>query len=104
MTKQELIKKIEEIHNQLDRQRSALEDLDFELRQSFIWNDDMDIDGEIEQAAAEVEAVEGYLEKVIQALKDPATEYHADYHNSWIPDDREIELRNKIIEGLESVL
>jgi len=105
MTKQDLIKTIEEIHNQLDRQRSALEDMDFDLREAHIWNEETDIDGEIQQAAAEVESVVESLEKVIKAIKDPATEYKAPetYVRDLGPDDREQILRDKILKGLEPI-
>ena len=105
MTKQDLIKTIEEIHNQLDRQRSALEDMDFDLREAHIWNEETDIDGEIQQAAAEVESGVESLEKVIKAIKDPATEYKAPetYVRDLGPDDREQILRDKILKGLEPI-
>ena len=105
MTKQELIKTIEEIHNQLDRQRSALEDMDFDLRESHIWNEETDIDGEIQQAAAEVESVVESLEKVIKAIKDPATRYFED-PNSVEAITRQIDehiLAENILKGLESI-
>ena len=98
MTKQELIKTIEEISAKLDAQRSALEDLESDMREANLWNDEIDIDGEINQSAAEVESVVDNLAKVIEAIKAPETEIQ-----DLGPDDREQILRDKILEGLESI-
>ena len=98
MTKQELIKTIEEISAKLDAQRSALEDLESDMREANLWHDEIDIDGEINQSAAEVESVVDNLANVIAAIKAPETEIQ-----DLGPDDREPILRDKILEGLESV-
>jgi len=98
MTKQDLIKTIEEIREKIDAQRSALEDLESDMREVDLWNDEIDIDGEINQAAAEAEAITDNLAKVIEAIKAPETEIQG-----LGPDDREQILRDKILEGLESI-
>ena len=98
MTKQDLIKTIEEISAKLDAQRSALEDLENDMREIDLWHPEIDIDGEINQSAAEVESVVDNLAKVIEAIKAPETEIE-----DLGPDDREQILRDKILEGLESV-
>lgn len=98
MTKQDLIKTIKEISEKIDAQRSALEDLESDMREVDLWNDEIDIDGEINQAAAEAEAITDNLAKVIEAIKAPETEIQG-----LGPDDREQILRDKILEGLESI-
>jgi len=74
MTKQDLIKTIKEISEKIDAQRSALEDLENDMREIDLWNDEIDIDGEINQAAAEAEAITDNLAKVIEAIRSPETE------------------------------
>ena len=105
MTKQELIKTIEEISAKLDAQRSALEDLESDMREANLWHDEIDIDGEINQSAAEVESVVDNLAKVIEAIKAPETEIEED-PNSVEAITRQIDehiLAENILKGLESI-
>lgn len=105
MTKQELIKTIEEISAKLDAQRSALEDLESDMRETNLWHPEIDIDGEINQSAAEVESVVDNLAKVIEAIKSPETEIEED-PNSVEAITRQIDehiLAENILKGLESI-
>ena len=105
MTKQELIKTIEEISAKLDAQRSALEDLESDMREANLWHDEIDIDGEINQSAAEVESVVDNLAKVIEAIKAPETEIEED-PNSVEAITHQIDehiLAENILKGLESI-
>lgn len=105
MTKQDLIKAIKEISEKIDAQRSALEDLENDMREIDLWNDEIDIDGEINQAAAEAEAITDNLAKVIEAIEDPETEIKED-PNSVEAITRQIDehiLAENILAGLESI-
>ena len=66
---------IEKIRNAIDAQRSELEDLEMNFREINAYHDDIDFDGEVVQAAAELEQVVDNLEAVLKGLKDPKTEF-----------------------------
>jgi len=105
MTKQDLIKTIKEISEKIDAQRSALEDLESDMREIDLWHDEIDFDGEINQAAAEAEAITDNLAKLIEAIKSPETEIEED-QNSVEAITRQIDehiLAENILAGLESI-
>ena len=105
MTKQDLIKTIKEISEKIDAQRSALEDLESDLREIDLWHDEIDFDGEINQAAAEAEAITDNLAKLIEAIKSPETEIEED-QNSVEAITHQIDehiLAENILAGLESI-
>lgn len=66
---------IEKIRNAIDAQRSELEDLEMNFREINAYHDEIDFDGEVVQAAAELEQVVDNLEAVLKGLKDPKTEF-----------------------------
>ena len=66
---------IEKIRNAIDAQRSELEDLEMNFREINAYHNEIDFDGEVVQAAAELEQVVDNLEAVLKGLKDPKTEF-----------------------------